>query len=175
MKTAEVVVVGGGVEGLSIAFALSRRGTRDVLVLERDMIGSGFTAKSSGIVRCHYGARSLAAMAQRSLNVLEGAVSGLGADIGFHQCGYLVGVGPENSEALAANVAMQRELGVEVSIIRPSEAAELLPQMMVDDFADFAFEPRGGYADGYQTAAAFAAAARRARSEERRVGKECRS
>ncbi len=162
MKSAEVVVVGGGVEGLSIAFALSRRGARGVLVLERDMIGSGFTAKSSGIVRCHYGARSLAAMAQRSLKVLEDAEAGLGADIGFHQCGYLVGVGPENTEALAANVAMQREVGVDVTIIGPSEAAELVPQMRVDDFAAFAFEPRGGYADGYQTAAAFAAAARRA-------------
>ena len=81
MKTAQVVVVGGGVEGLSIAYALSRRGTRGVLVLERDMIGSGFTSKSSGIVRCHYGARSLAAMAQRSLKVLEDAETELDAHI----------------------------------------------------------------------------------------------
>ena len=67
-----------------------------MLVLEREMIGSGFTAKSSGIVRCHYGVRSLAAMAWRSLEVLEDAEDALGADIGFHRCGYLVGVGPDN-------------------------------------------------------------------------------
>jgi glycine/D-amino acid oxidase-like deaminating enzyme len=165
VRTAEVVVVGGGVEGLSIAYALCDRGRRDVLVLERDMIGSGFTAKSSGIVRCHYGVRSLAAMAWRSLAVLEDAETALGADIGFHRCGYLVGVGPDDSDALAANLAMQREIGVDVTTITPDEAAELFPQMRVDDFAAFGFEPRGGYADGYQTAAAFAAASRRGGAE----------
>jgi sarcosine oxidase subunit beta len=161
VRTADVVVVGGGVEGLSIAFALCRRGRRDVLVLEREMIGSGFTAKSSGIVRCHYGVRSLAAMAWRSLEVLEDAEVALGADIGFHRCGYLVGVGPDDCDALAANIAMQREIGVDVTTIAPGDAAELFPQMHVDDFSAFGFEPRGGYADGYQTAAAFASAARR--------------
>ena len=154
------MVVGGGVEGLSIAFALCHRGRRDVLVLERDMIGSGFTAKSSGIVRCHYGVRSLAAMAWRSLEVLEDAPDALGADIGFHRCGYLVGVGPDNTDALAANVAMQRDVGIDVTTITPDDAVELFPHMKVDDFAAFGFEPRGGYADGYQTAAAFAGAAR---------------
>lgn len=155
------MVVGGGVEGLSIAFALCHRGRRDVLVLEREMIGSGFTAKSSGIVRCHYGVRSLAAMAWRSLEVLEDAPDTLGADIGFHRCGYLVGVGPDNTDALAANVAMQRDVGIDVTTITPDDAVELFPHMKVDDFAAFGFEPRGGYADGYQTAAAFAGAARR--------------
>jgi sarcosine oxidase subunit beta len=162
VKTAEVIIIGAGVEGLSIAAALCRRGRRDVLVLDREMIGSGFTAKSSGIVRCHYGVRSLAAMAWRSLAVLEEAETVLGADIGFHRCGYLVGVGPDNTDALAANVAMQREIGIEVTTITPDEAAELFPQMRADDFSAFAFEPRGGYADGYQTAAAFAAVAREA-------------
>jgi sarcosine oxidase, subunit beta len=154
--------VGAGVEGLSIAWALSKRGEQDVLVLERAFVGSGFTAKSSGIVRCHYGARSLAAMSWRSLQLLEGAETTLEADIGFHRTGYLVGVGPENEAALFSNVAMHQQIGVEVSVVSPADAKELFPQMMVDDFSAFAFEPRGGYADAYQTAAAFARNARRA-------------
>jgi sarcosine oxidase subunit beta len=100
-------------------------------------------------------------MAWRSLAVLEDAEAALGADIGFHRCGYLVGVGPEDTDALVANVAMQRAIGVDVTMITPDDAAELFPQMLVDDFAAFAFEPMGGYGDGYQTAAAFAGAARR--------------
>ena len=161
-SSAETVIVGAGVEGLSVAWALSRRGERDILVLERSVVGSGFTAKSSGILRCHYGVRSLAAMAWRSLGVLEDATHHLEADIGFHRTGYLVGVGPENLDVLCANVAMQRQMGIEASVIKPQEALDLFPYMDIEGFEAFGFEPRGGYADAYQTAAAFARSARRA-------------
>src|ERR1700719_3514289 len=116
---ADVVVIVGGVEGLSVAWALDRRGVADVVVLERDMVGSGFTAKSSGIIRCHYGVRSIAAMAWRSLPVLEDAPEVLGADIGFHRCGYLVCVAEENVEPLRANVPMQQDLGIDVELLSP--------------------------------------------------------
>jgi sarcosine oxidase, subunit beta len=100
-------------------------------------------------------------MALRSLPVLERADEVLDADIGFHSCGYLVGVGEENVAPLEANVAMQESLGIEVELIAADDAARLFPAMRVDDCARFAYEPRGAYADGYQTAQAFAQAARR--------------
>jgi sarcosine oxidase, subunit beta len=159
--TAEVVVIGAGVEGLSTARALVGRGVRDVVVLERHTIASGGTAKSSGVVRCHYGIRSLAAMAWWSLPVLEQAGELLGHDAGFQRTGYLVGVGPENVAALEANVAMHRSLGIDVDLVDHARAAELWPAAALDDFAAFAFEARGGYGDGHLTAHAFAAAARR--------------
>ena len=62
-ETFDVVIVGGGIEGAAAAWALARRGVTDVLVVERSTVGSGMTGKSSGIVRCHYGVSSLAAMA----------------------------------------------------------------------------------------------------------------
>ena len=62
--TADVVIVGGGIEGAAAAWALSQRGVTDVVVAERNTVGSGMTGKSSGIVRCHYGVSSLAAMAR---------------------------------------------------------------------------------------------------------------
>ncbi|CAA9212987.1 MAG: Sarcosine oxidase beta subunit [uncultured Actinomycetospora sp.] len=65
--SAEVVVVGGGLEGGAAAWALTQRGITDVTIVERDTVGSGGTGKSSGVVRCHYGVSSLAAMATRSL------------------------------------------------------------------------------------------------------------
>jgi glycine/D-amino acid oxidase-like deaminating enzyme len=71
--SAEVVVIGGGLEGCSAAWALTRRGVHDILIFERDTVGSGGTGKSSGVVRSHYGVSSLAAMAARSLEVLENA------------------------------------------------------------------------------------------------------
>ncbi len=162
-RVAEVVVIGGGVAGLSTARALVEVGATDVLVLERNTIGSGGSGKSSGIVRCHYGIASLAAMAWHALPVLEHAAEILGAPSGYTRTGYLVGVDQQNVGALRANVAMQQQLGIEVNLVGHDTAQELWPTAFLDDFAEFAYEPRGGYGDGHQTAMAFAFAARRRR------------
>ena len=154
-------MIGGGVAGLSTARALAELGVSDVLVLERDTVGSGGTGKSSGVVRCHYGIPSLAAMAWRAVPVLEHAREVLGAESGYRKTGYLVGVGTENLGSLRANVAMQRSLGIEVDLVGSDVARQLWPTARLDEFAEFAYEPHGGYGDGHQTAMAFAVAARR--------------
>jgi len=160
-RGAEVVIVGGGVEGTAAAWSLTQRGVRDVLVLERETVGSGGTGKSSGIVRCHYGVPSLAAMAWQGLRLFEAAADVLGEDIGFRQTGYLVAVGAPNVAALHANLSAQQALGIETTAISREDAAELWPSANLADFAGFGYERRGGYGDAYRTAQAFAAAARR--------------
>jgi sarcosine oxidase subunit beta len=157
---AEVLIVGGGLEGLSIAWSLAERGVTDVLVVERDTLCSGMTAKSSGIVRCHYGVASLAAMAWHGVHVFANAEELLGTDIGFRRTGYIVGVGAENTAALEANVALHRELGVDVELIDHDRVAEFWPGARLDDFAAFAYEPRGGHGDAYLTGTAFGRRAR---------------
>jgi sarcosine oxidase subunit beta len=160
-ETADVVIVGGGIEGLSTAYALTQAGISDVLVLERATLASGGTGKSSGIVRCHYGVASLAAMAWKGLQLFENALDVLGTEIGFEQIGYVVGVGEGNLESLEANVAMHRSLGIDSRVVGASEVAALWPYADLSDLIGFAYEPRGGYGDGARTALAFAAAARR--------------
>ncbi len=159
--SADVVIIGAGVSGLSTARALVELGVHDVVVVDRATIGSGGSGKSSGIVRCHYGVRSLAAMAWHALPVLADAQEILGADAGYHNTGYLVGVGPENIGALRANVAMHQSLGIDVELVGHDAAQEMWPSASLSDFAEFAYEPRGGYGDGHQTAQAFWEAARR--------------
>lgn len=161
VANAEVVVVGGGLEGLSIAWALTRAGVTDVLVCERGGLAGGETGKSSGVVRCHYGVPSLAWMAWKGVQVFEGAADLLGGDVGFVPSGYVVGVGPVNADALAANVADHRALGIDVALVDPDTVAGLWPQLELADFAAFAYEPRGGYGDAYRTALAYGATARR--------------
>lgn len=158
----EVVIVGGGLEGAATAWALSQRGVTDVLVLERSTVGSGMTGKSSGIVRCHYGVSSLAAMSQYGLEVFEAAQEHFGQPIGFHGTGYVVGVGEGDVEALDANLAAQQAVGVQTERIDRSDVAKLWPTAYLDDFAGFAYEPRGGYGDAYMTAQAMAVTARAA-------------
>lgn len=152
----KVVIVGGGLIGLSIARALTERGISDVLVLERHQLASGGTGKSSGIVRVHYGVRSIAAMACRSLPVFEK----LGAEVGFRQTGYAVLVGEENVEPLKANTAMHQGLGADVDLIDPARLQQLWPMLNVEDVALASYEPRGGFADASQLALYFGQQAR---------------
>jgi sarcosine oxidase, subunit beta len=161
-KTAEVVIIGGGLEGAAAAWALTQRDITDVLVLERNTVGSGMTGKSSGIVRCHYGVSSLAAMATDGLDVFENAAELFGTDIGFRQTGYVVGVGEPNVESLRKSLAAQRAVGVRTEEIDAAEVARLWPFADLSPFAAFGWEERGGYGDAYQTAQAFAVAARAA-------------
>jgi sarcosine oxidase subunit beta len=160
-ESADIVIIGAGVTGLSTARALVELGVRDVLVLDRATVGSGGSGKSSGIVRCHYGIRSLAAMAWHALPILEDASELLGAESGYCKTGYLVGVGPQNIGSLRANVAMHRSIGIDVELVGHDAAQDMWPAADLRDFAAFAYEPRGGYGDGHQTAQAFGVAARR--------------
>ena len=70
-RTAPVVVIGGGVNGLSAAFQLAKRGVRDVVVLERRHLGSGATGKSGALVRCHYANVSEARLTHESLHIFR--------------------------------------------------------------------------------------------------------
>lgn len=162
MTTADVVIVGGGLEGCAAAWALAERGVTDLFVAERHTVGSGMTGKSSGIVRCHYGVSSLSAMAAVGLEVFEQADEHFGTDIGFRQTGYVVGVGEPNVDALRKSLAAQRAVGVDTEEIDESEVARMWPYADLTPFAAFGWEPRGGYGDAYSTAQAFSASARAA-------------
>ena len=162
-ETAQYLVIGGGLEGLAIAWSLAERGERgdtDVLVVERGSLCSGMTGKSSAVVRCHYGIESLAAMAWYGVQVFERATERFGDDMGFRQCGYVAGVGDADLDALKGNVALQQNLGIDVEFIGHQAVAELWPGVNTDDFAAFAYEARGGRGEAYTAGMAFAAAAR---------------
>ena len=164
-ETADVVIVGGGLEGTAAAWALARRGVTDVVVCERNTVGAGMTGKSSGIVRCHYGVSSLAAMATYGLEVFENPQTHFGedvTDIGFRQTGYVVGVGEQNVDALRKSLAAQRAVGVETEEIDTAEVARLWPYADLTPFGAFGWEPRGGYGDAYMTAQAFSTSSRAA-------------
>ncbi|MBI3212641.1 MAG: FAD-binding oxidoreductase [Mycobacterium sp.] len=161
-ETADIVIVGGGLEGTAAAWALAQRGVTDVVVAERSTVGSGMTGKSSGIVRCHYGVSSLAAMAAVGLEVFEKAEELFGLDIGFRQTGYVVGVGEANMDSMRKSLAAQRAVGVQTEEIDAGEVAKMWPWADLSPFAAFGWEARGGYGDAYQTAQAFAASARSA-------------
>src|SRR5581483_6206072 len=105
--TADVVVVGGGVNGASTAFHLASMGAGKVTLLERRFLGAGATGKSGALVRMHYTNPYDAALAQESLAYFHrwGDLVGAG-DPGFVQTGVVRLVKPEHEPRLRANVAM---------------------------------------------------------------------
>ena len=165
MNSWDFIVIGAGVIGTSVAYNLAALGAKRILVLERDQIGSGTTAQSSGILRTHYSVLENMALAQQSWAVFENFAEHLQdeeASAGLVRCGYLIASpdGPKLAplrEALAA----QRARGISVNHLTESEAADILPICRFNDAALIGFEPNAGFADAYLVASSYARAARR--------------
>jgi sarcosine oxidase subunit beta len=159
-ETADVIVVGAGVQGASLAFHLARRGTR-VLVLERESVGAGATGRSSGFVRMHYDLESDARLAWASFPYFRAWQDMVGAgDCGFVRTGFMHLMPEELADNVRANVEMQQGIGITTRIVEPAEIARLVPGVVTEDIAVGAYEPESGYADPSGTAAGFLAAAR---------------
>ena len=159
-ETADVIIVGAGVQGASLAFHLARRGTR-VMVLERESVAAGATGRSSGFVRMHYDLESDARLAWASFPYFRswGDIVGAG-DCGFVRTGFMH-VMPEALGAnVRANVAMLQAIGIDTRIAEPAEIARLVPGALTDDIAAAAYEPESGYADPSGTASGLLEAAR---------------
>jgi sarcosine oxidase subunit beta len=165
MTTHDVIVIGAGVIGTSVAYHLAALGARDVVVVERGQIGSGTSAQSSGILRTHYSVPENVELARRSWRVFRSFAEYLGDDeasAGLVECGYLIAA-PEGPrlDSLRATLATQQASGIPVQFLSAAEAAARLPICRFDDAALIGFEPEAGFADAYLVANAFARAARR--------------
>lgn len=158
---ADVIVVGAGVQGASLAFHLAQRGAR-VLVLERHAVAAGATGRSSGFVRMHYDLESESRLAWASFGYFRDWSTVVGAgDCGFVRTGFLQLVPAALADNLRANVEMHRSLGIDSRVVGPRQIVDLIPDSVTDDVAIGAYEPASGYADPSGTAAGFLTAARR--------------
>ncbi|HIM38034.1 MAG TPA: FAD-binding oxidoreductase, partial [Dehalococcoidia bacterium] len=122
--SADAVVIGGGVMGCSILYNLAVRGVKNAVLLERDLLGSGSTGRSSGAVRMHYSNEVHARMAWESLRIFQNFDDIVGGECGFTQTGYLVFSGDDDVDAFRSNVAMQQSVGIQTGIIGRSDAQE---------------------------------------------------
>lgn len=161
MATADVVVVGAGVNGLSTAFQLAKAGVKKVLVVERRHVAAGASGKSGALVRMHYTNEPETRLAFESLRYFQHWPDLVGGECGFQPVGLLVFVSPAYNRHLEANVAMQRRVGVNTRVIAAEDARRLDPSLFVGDVTQVAYEPESGYADPNATAFSFARAAMR--------------
>jgi glycine/D-amino acid oxidase-like deaminating enzyme len=161
IRHADVVIVGGGVTGASIAFHLAARGVRGVVVLERKFLASGGTGRSVGIVRQLYPTSETSQMVVRSLAVFQRFRDVVGADAGYVGCGVAIGVSDTMRERLVATVERQRPLGVRADVLEPAELARVEPRIDVQGLGAVLYEPDSGYGDPTAVTTGYAEAARR--------------
>jgi glycine/D-amino acid oxidase-like deaminating enzyme len=162
-RTADVVIIGGGVTGASTAFHLTRRGVRDVIVVDKGAIASGGTGKSSACVRQHYSTAETCRMIRYSLDFFQHfAERAEGASCGFRPTGYLLGVDERMRAPMEASVALQRSVGIDTRLVSPAEMREIEPRLRADDLVAGCYEPASGYCNPVETAQGFARAARAA-------------
>lgn len=159
MKTADVVIIGAGVNGASTAFHLAKAGVRNIVVVERNHVASGATGKSGALVRMHYTNEPETRLAFESLRYFQHWQELVGGDCGFEPIGLLYFTPPHDQHHLEANIAMQRAVGVNTRIIRTDEALDLDPSLLLDDVPQIAYEPDSGYADPNATTQSFVRAA----------------
>jgi sarcosine oxidase subunit beta len=158
--SADVIVIGAGVHGASLAFHLAERGTR-VLVVERSGVAAGATGRSSGLVRMHYDLLAETRLAWAAFPYFLEWSDRVGAgDCGFVKTGFLWLEGPEAADRLRANVAAHQALGIPKSIVDADEIRRLAPSLGVADDELAAYEPESGYADPSATTAGLMEAAR---------------
>ena len=156
---ANIIVIGAGVVGCSLAFHLARAGAR-VRVFDKGGICAGMSARSGALVRMHYTFAPEAELAWKSLHYFRNWSDIVGGRCGFVETGFAVVVDERNAPRLRANVAMLQRIGVNTEVVTAAELRQREPNAFVDDVALAAFEPQSGYADPVATTESLAAAAK---------------
>jgi sarcosine oxidase subunit beta len=161
-RTADVVVIGGGVHGASAAYHLARKRAGKVVLIEKKFVASGPTGRSTALVRRFYAMDFLTRTASAAAEIFRHWRDVIGGDgtPGFQQVGVLIIAGGEQAPHLRRNALRARELGAGVAVITPADVKTLVPQAHVDDIAVAAYEAESGYADPSSTANALVDRAR---------------
>lgn len=162
--SAEIVVIGGGVVGCSIAYHLARNGMKDVVVLERSFLASGSTGRCGAGVRQQWGTEMNCRLSTGSCRDLETMNEDLEyvSDIEFKQGGYLLVAYTESQvEQFKKNIELQNSLGIDSRLVTPQEAKEIVPHLNIEPLLAATFYHKDGHANPFHVTQAYADAARR--------------
>ncbi len=160
-KQTQVVIIGGGIVGCSVAYHLTKLGWNDVILLERKSLGCGTTWHAAGLVGQLRATHNLTRLAQYTCNLFQTLEQETGQATGFKQNGSLA-VAPSEGrfEELKRGASMARCFGLEVEVITPSEARSLWPLLNTEDLVGAVFLPKDGRINPIDVAQAIAKGAR---------------
>jgi sarcosine oxidase subunit beta len=156
-RTADYLIIGGGIVGCSIAYHLARRGAKNIVVLEQASLGSGSTAKAAGGIRAQFGTEVTIRMSLYAQNVYRHFQEEFGVTADYHEVGYLflLKTQPE-LDSFTRNVALQNSLGVPSRIIGLDEVNEMVPAVRTDDLIGASYCATDGTAGPSEALTGFA-------------------
>ena len=161
-ETADVVVIGAGIVGCSLAYHLAQQGATSVAIVDKDLICSGSTGKSAGGIRQQFATELNIQLSLESIRMFEHMPEELGVDPGFRKVGYLFLASTEAEVTLfSRNVALQQRCGVKVDMVSPDDIHRLIPFLQLDGILAGSYCPTDGYAAPYEVTMGYAAVARR--------------
>ena len=161
-ESAEIVIIGAGIVGCSIAYHLALQGAGRIVVLERELVCSGATGKSAGGIRQQFATEVNLLLSLASLKMFHRMKQELGVDPEFREVGYLfMASTPAELETFRRQAEVQRRHGIPVQMVATDDIRRLVPYVRVDDIVGGAFCPTDGYAAPYEVTVGYAAAARR--------------
>lgn len=162
-KTADFIIIGGGVMGASTAYHLTTRSQKNVLLLEKeDFFGLGATGRCAGGVRYQFATEINIRLSLESLPMLEHFAEEIGQEIDYRKCGYLFLL--TNNEEVAAfqrYVDLQIRLGARTEWLSGDEIRKRLPMMQLEDVLAGSFNPRDGLVDPNSVVVGYISAAQR--------------
>src|SRR5215208_2337886 len=122
-KTAEIVIIGGGVMGASAAYHLATRGIKNIVLLEKEeFFGTGATGRCAGGVRYQFSTEINVRLSLGSLPMIECFKEEIGQDVNYRQCGYLlIATNEKDATAFQHNVELQNRLSVETELLSGEE------------------------------------------------------
>lgn len=164
IKTADVVIIGGGISGVAIAYNLAKKGIKDIVVIEKSYLASGATGRCGAGVRQQWGTEMNCRVAMESIKFFETANEELqyDRDIEFKQGGYLIVASTEKEDLqFQKNVALQRSLGMEVEYMTPKEATRIVPYLNTERLTSATFCQKDGHLNPFLATDAYAKAAER--------------
>jgi sarcosine oxidase subunit beta len=142
---AEIVIIGGGVIGLAIAYYLARRGLEDVVVVERGYLAEGASGRNGGGVRQQWSTEINIRLMQESVELCRRFAVDLGVNVWFRQGGYLFLARSANEVArLEKNIAIQNKCGVATRMLDPAGAQEIVPELDLTGIVGASYNPTDG-------------------------------
>jgi len=158
---AQVVIVGGGIIGCSVAYHLTRLGWRDIVLLEQGGVSGGTTWHAAGLVGQLRSSSNLTQLIRYSAELYSQLEAETGQATGWKRCGSLsVARTAERMIQLKRNASLARSYGIEAEVISPSEAGALCPVMRTDDLAGAVWIPSDGKVNPADVTQALARGAR---------------
>ena len=145
---ADIVIVGAGIMGASIAFQLSRQTDKQIVVVDARPPVGGMSGRTFGQIRQHYSNELMVKLSIRGFETLKNWNEKVGyGDPGYVRMGYMLLVAANQIESLKRNVKLGRRLGVETRFVEPDEIKHIEPSLTVDGLTGGCYEPNGGYID----------------------------